>query len=108
MNKKRYAKSRKAHVLKCEFIWDGIGTFAALGRFLANCRGNSISGTTFMEQSENCTIFERDKLIIGFGVKDLIIVDAGDVLLIMDKNRDQEIKHLVTEIKQQEDLREYL
>lgn len=101
-------KTRKAYVLKCEFVWDDIGTFAALGRFLAKCRGNSISGTTFMEQSENCTIFGRDKLIIGFGVKDLIIVDAGDVLLIMDKNRDQEIKHLVTEIKQQEDLREYL
>jgi mannose-1-phosphate guanylyltransferase len=101
-------KTRKAYVLKCEFVWDDIGTFAALGRFLANYRGNSISGNTFMEQSENCTIFGRDKLIIGFGVKDLVIVDAGDVLLIMDKNRDQEIKHLVTEIKQQDGLEEYL
>lgn len=92
-------KTRKAYVIKCEFKWDDIGSFAALSRFLKLTENNCISGNTFLEQSENCIVFGDKNLIIGFGIKDLVVVDAGDVILIMDKNRDQEIKHLVNEIK---------
>jgi mannose-1-phosphate guanylyltransferase len=61
-----------------------------------------------MEQSENCYVFGDKKLIIGFGLKDLVIVDAGDIILVMDKNKEQEVKHLVNEIKKTNDLDEYL
>lgn len=101
-------KTRKAYVIKCEFEWDDIGTFASLSRFLSNYRGNKIIGETFLEDSENCTVFSREKLIIGFGVKDLIIVEAGDVILVMDKNKDQEIKHLVNKIKDEEEINKYI
>ncbi|MDP4178849.1 MAG: mannose-1-phosphate guanylyltransferase [Bacillota bacterium] len=101
-------KTRKGYVIKCEFGWDDIGNFASLSRFL-NCSGsNSIIGNAFMEQSENCTVFGKKSLIIGFGIKDLLIVDAGDVVLIMDKNKDQEIKHLVTELKKDEEFVKYI
>lgn len=101
-------KTRKAYVIKCEFSWDDIGTFASMGRFLNGDRGNNVTGITFMEQCEDCIVFGRDKLIIGFGVKDLVIVDAGDVILVMDKNKDQEIKHLVNELNGQVDLPKFL
>lgn len=101
-------KTRKAFVIKCEFVWDDIGTFAALSRFLGNLRGNNVLGNTFMEESENCSVFGKDRLIIGFGIKDLIIVDAGDVILVMDKNKDQEIKHLVNELKESKETEKYI
>jgi mannose-1-phosphate guanylyltransferase len=101
-------KTRKAFVIKCEFAWDDIGTFASLSRFLSNLRGNNVLGNTFMEESQNCSVFGKDRLIIGFGIKDLIIVDAGDVILIMDKNKDQEIKHLVNELKEYEGNEKYI
>ncbi|WP_123052681.1 mannose-1-phosphate guanylyltransferase [Clostridium sp. JN-1] len=88
-------RTRKAYVIKCEFLWDDIGTFAALGRFLKSVRGNNISGNTFLNSSQNCIVFGKDRLIIAFGIKDVIIVDTGDVLLVMDKNKDQEVKYLV-------------
>ncbi|MEW9094516.1 MAG: mannose-1-phosphate guanylyltransferase [Clostridiaceae bacterium] len=101
-------KTRKAYVIKCEFAWDDIGNFMSLSRFLKNFRGNNVTGNAFMEQSDNCIVFGGEKLVIGFGVKDLIIVDAGDVFLVMDKNKDQEIKHLVTELKEAEGLDKYV
>lgn len=101
-------KTRRAYVIKSNFIWDDIGSFASLSRFIGNYRGNSINGNIFLEQSENCSIFGKDKLIIGFGIKDLVIVDAGDVMLIMDKNKDQEIKSLVNNMKNNEKLGKYL
>lgn len=101
-------KTRKAYVIKSNFIWDDIGSFGSLARFISKYRNNSISGKTFLDQSENCCIFAKDKLIIGFGIKDLIVVDSKDVILVMDKNRDQEIKSLVNELKQNKNMNKYL
>lgn len=101
-------KTRKAYVIKCDFIWDDIGSFNSLSRFLTEERGNQTRGNTFTEQCENCTIFGDKKLIIGFGIKDLVIVDSGDVLLIMDRGKDQEIKHLLEQIKGIDNFKDYL
>lgn len=101
-------KTRKAYVVKCEFLWDDMGTFTAIGRFLRRCGENNIKGNVFLESSENCTIFGDERLIIAFGVKDLIIIDSDDVLLVMDKNRDQEVKYLVDILKKKNTMKKYL
>lgn len=91
-------KTRKAYVVKCEFQWDDIGSFTALSRFLKRDDNNRVSEKVYLEECENCSVFGKENLIIGFGVKDLIIVDAGDVILVTDKDREQEIKHLLTNV----------
>ncbi|ADL51048.1 mannose-1-phosphate guanylyltransferase [Clostridium cellulovorans] len=101
-------KTRKAYVVKSEFGWDDIGSFKALSRFLKDEQGNKAQGNTFLYSCENCSVFGEKKLIIGFGISDLVIVDSGDVILIMDKNKDQEIKQLVKGIKDKEGLNNYL
>lgn len=101
-------KTRKAYVIKCNFKWDDIGSFKALSRFLNKNQTNNVSGNNYLKDSENCCIFGEDKLIIGLGLKDLVVVDGGDILLIMDKNKDQELKHLVSEIKCDDDLKRYI
>ncbi|WP_163192799.1 mannose-1-phosphate guanylyltransferase [Clostridium thermarum] len=101
-------KTRKGYVIKCEFEWDDIGTFESVARFLSHFRGNNVTGKTFLEESENCTIFSGDKLIIGFGIKDLVIVESDDVILVMDRNKDQEIKHLVNKLKDDAETNKYV
>jgi mannose-1-phosphate guanylyltransferase len=101
-------KTRKGYVVKSEFIWDDIGNYGALSRFLKSHRGNGVRGNVFIEQSENCAVFAKDKFVIGFGLKDLVIVEDGDVILIMDKSRDQEIKHLVNKLKKEDIYKDYL
>ena len=93
-------RTRKAYVIKGDFKWDDIGSFNALSRYLNQYRNNNkISNNVYIQDCENCSIFGGDeKLIIGFGVKDLVVVDAGDVILVMDKDKDQEIKHLLNDI----------
>lgn len=101
-------RTRKAYILKCEFTWDDIGTFASLGRFLSSYSGNELVGTAMLEQCESCRVFARDKLVIAFGVKDLVIVDSEDVILVMDKNKDQEIKHLVNKLRDNGKMKNFL
>ncbi len=101
-------KTRKAYVVKGGFSWDDIGSFNALSRFLNKYRGNDISQNVYVQDCENCSIFGDKNLIIGFGVKDLVIVDAGDVILVMDKNRDQEIKHLLNDLNEQTEYENFI
>ncbi len=101
-------KTRKGYVIKCEFEWDDIGSFESLSRFLAHSRSNKITGKAYLEDSENCMIFSGEKLIIGFGIKDLVIVEAGDVVLVMDREKDQEIKHLVNNMKDDSEVKDYI
>ena len=101
-------RTRRATVIKCDFSWDDIGSFTALSRFLKTEDSNAISEEVYLEESKNCCIFGGKRLIIGFGLKDLVIVDTGDVLLVMDKNRDQEIKHLIGKIANKKEYKDYL
>jgi len=101
-------KTRKAYVIRSGFQWDDIGSFAALARFLEESKGNRVLGSAYLESSENCTVFGKKNLVIGFGIKDLVIVDAGDVILVMDKTKDQELKHLLNEMKKEKELEEFL
>jgi len=101
-------KTRKGYVIKSEFQWDDIGSFASLTRFLEESKGNRVIGSAYLDSSENCAVFGKKNLIIGFGIKDLVIVDAGDVILVMDKSKDQEIKHLLNEMKKEKELEEFL
>ncbi len=101
-------KTRKAFVIKSDFIWDDIGSFSALSRYLEEEKNNKISNNVYLQDSENCAIFGDKNLIIGLGIKDLVIVDAGDVILIMDKNKDQEIKHLLNDLTNKPEYEDYI
>lgn len=101
-------KTRKAFVIKSNFVWDDIGSFSALSRYLDTSGTNSVSENIYLQDCTNCSIFGEKNLIIGLGVQDLVIVDAGDVILIMDKNKDQEIKHLLSSLGEKEEYKKFL
>ena len=85
-----------------------MGSFGALSRLLQKDKNNSISKNVYIDECENCSIFGNKNLIIGFGIKDLVVVDAGDVILVMDKNKDQEIKHLLNKLSQENEFNKFL
>ena len=101
-------KTRKAFVIKCDFEWDDMGSFGALRRLLKSNGNNSISQNVYVADCENCSVFGGKNLIIGFGIKDLVVVDAGDVILVMDRNKDQDIKHLLNDLNKKGIYKDYL
>lgn len=101
-------KTRRAFVIKSDFVWDDIGSFSALSRYLDTFETNSISNNVYLQDCTNCSIFGEKNLIIGLGVQDLVIVDAGDVILVMDKNKDQEIKHLLSKLNEKEEYKDFV
>lgn len=90
-------RTHRAVVLDTSFTWDDIGSFTALERFLnKDEQNNTISNCEAgLFEVENTMILGNKRLIAGIGIKDMLIVDTDDVLLICPKDRCQDIKNLV-------------
>lgn len=50
--------------------------------------------------SQDVLVLPKDKLIATIGVKDLVIIDGGDAMLICHKDRVQDVKQLVDSLKE--------
>lgn len=76
--------------------WDSIKTLAH-----TDSHGNGIVGDTMLYDVSNCYIQSHTRLVGAVGVDNLIIVDTPDAVLVADKNRAQDVKHLYTQLKSQ-------
>ncbi|AEC21702.1 Mannose-1-phosphate guanylyltransferase/mannose-6-phosphate isomerase [Pusillimonas sp. T7-7] len=95
-------KSANVSVVACDIGWSDIGSWDALGGLgEANEDGNCIEGEALTHDVHNCFIQSQDRLVGAVGVDNLIIVDTPDALLVADKSRSQDVKHLYAALKAQ-------
>ena len=105
-------KSRDVAVLWGAFQWDDVGSWGALERILPRDKFNNvIAGVDkkLLVDTYETTIYNnKDTLIVAFGVSDLVIVNMGDVVLVMNKARIPEMRSLVEKIKENPEWEKYL
>jgi mannose-1-phosphate guanylyltransferase len=80
-----------ACVLPADIGWSDVGTFEALAALIpADAARNRTRGPAFLAGSEECLVVERDasRTLVLFGVRDLLVVDAGDVVLVAPRGAD--------------------
>lgn len=101
-------KAENIWILPGSFGWDDVGSWLAVERFnKADEFGNVISGDFVSIDTKNCILQGKNKLIATVGVRDLIVVDAGDALLICQKDNAGSIKK-VLEILNRSNRQEYV
>ncbi len=95
-------KADNVFVIPSSFGWSDLGTWnAAWDSMDKDYFGNAVSGNEVMVvDANNCMVHVPDqKLVLLQGLHDYIIVDTKDVLLICKKEKEQEIKEYVAEVK---------
>jgi mannose-1-phosphate guanylyltransferase len=93
-------KSANVAVVACEIGWSDIGSWTALGDLtVADAAGNRVEGEAMLHEASNCFIQSADRLVAAVGVKDLIIIDTPDALLVADRNSSQNVKHIFAKLK---------
>lgn len=80
--------------------WSDIGNWSALHEELAHEeKENVINGKHVTVETEGCIIYsESGKTIATLGVKDLVIVETEDAILVVPRERAAEVKDLVSKI----------
>jgi len=93
-------QSDQVAVVPCTIGWSDIGSWTALGDLsAADSEGNRIDGDALLHDVSNCYIQSNNRVIGAVGVDNLIIVDTPDALLVVDKARAQDVKHLYKTLK---------
>ncbi|MVT07450.1 mannose-1-phosphate guanylyltransferase [Chitinophaga sp. ysch24] len=99
-------KAANVYTMPVNFGWSDLGTWASLYQTADKNIGiNNVlaGGELQLEETEDCIIhLPKDKLAVIRGLKDFIVVDDKDVLLIYPKSSEQEIKKITERLKEQD------
>lgn len=96
-------KADNAFMLAGDFGWDDLGSWPALERIMGkDDTGNCVTGDFLPIDAGNCIIYGGKRLIAALGVEDLVVVDTDDVLLLCHKERAQDIRLLVSRLRERD------
>jgi mannose-1-phosphate guanylyltransferase/mannose-6-phosphate isomerase len=98
-----YAVMEKASdvvVLAGDFGWSDIGSWKAVAEeFERDVRGNTSSGEVLLADCHNVHAQTEDRLVAAVGLRDVVIVDTADAVLVCDRHASQKVKDVVNELK---------
>jgi mannose-1-phosphate guanylyltransferase len=87
-------------VIPAEIGWSDIGSWAAVYELLANRRGeNILAGPGQTLDAEGNFLWSPDKFIAAIGVRDLVVVETPDALLICPRDRAQDVGKIVNSLE---------
>lgn len=93
-------KSSHVAVVPCDIGWNDIGSWSAVSELgEPDQDGNCIEGDTLLHDVANCYIRSPDRLVGAVGLDGLVIIDTPDALLVADKSRAQDVKHVFAKLK---------
>lgn len=95
-------KAEKVYVVSANFVWDDVGAWDALERALpTDDSGNVIQGEVVAVDAAGSILYNEcpGQMVCVVGVTDLVVVSTGDAVLVCPKDRAQEVKKIVEELK---------
>lgn len=92
---------KKLAVVPGDFGWSDVGSFAALPEVRAlDARGNALAGDALALDCDDCVVLsEGGRLVAALGLRGLCVIDSGDALLVVPRERAQEVRAVVLALK---------
>ncbi|MFA6082281.1 MAG: mannose-1-phosphate guanylyltransferase [Patescibacteria group bacterium] len=94
-------KCNKIAVIPADLGWSDVGTWSSLHDILTTITGHHLisKGHHAGYDTENCLVYAGEKMIATVGLRNVIVVDTPDVLLIADKSKAHDVKKLLDKLK---------
>ncbi len=93
-------KAQSIYTIPGDFGWDDVGSWLAVERIkTSNEENNVVSGNVVTIDTKDCIIEGSNKLIAAVGLKDTVIVDTDDAILICDKSSTADIKKVLASLR---------
>jgi mannose-1-phosphate guanylyltransferase / mannose-6-phosphate isomerase len=95
-------KTADALVVPLAAGWSDVGSWAALHDAAErDSRGNVARGDVILEDSDGCYLYSESRLVSAVGLKDHVVVETKDAVLVAPRERVQDVKKLVARLKEQ-------
>ena len=95
-------KTEKAVVIPMDAAWNDVGSWSALWEVTEkDAFGNAIMGDVFTVDTQNSFIHAHSKLVTVVGLSDVVVVETDDAVMIAAKDRVQDVKDIVDQLKAQ-------
>ena len=89
-------KTKLGTVIPLNVGWSDIGSWKSLWDISQkNKDGNYINGKIIAEKSRNCYLESEQRLIVGIGIENLIVVDTNDAILVANRDESQNIGNII-------------
>jgi mannose-1-phosphate guanylyltransferase len=93
-------KADEVYTLVGDFGWNDIGSWSAIYDISAkDSVGNVLRGDVIAVESENCMVYSPSKLVAIVGLKDIVVVETDDALLVVPRDRAQDVRRIVEELE---------
>ncbi|MGL4447921.1 MAG: mannose-1-phosphate guanylyltransferase/mannose-6-phosphate isomerase [Shewanella sp.] len=94
-------KTANAVVMPLDASWSDVGSWSALWDVSAkDTQGNVLQGDVLTEQTRNSFIYGQHRLVATVGIDDVVVVETKDAVLVAHKDKVQDIKGIVNQLKQ--------
>lgn len=104
-------KAKDVAVLPAVLNWSDLGSWESYHQVaLKDSENNFIQGRVLNFETEGCLIYGGERVIGAIGLKDLVIVDSPDALLVCPRSESQEVRQVVEKLQSEEavEAREHL
>jgi len=96
-------KTSNAVMVSLDSGWSDLGSWESVWRAMAqDAQGNASQGDVHFFNSKDNYVSSPNKLVAVLGCDDLVVVDAGDTIMIAKKSQTQDVKEIVNHLRQQE------
>jgi mannose-1-phosphate guanylyltransferase len=94
-------RSRQVSVVPCDIGWSDVGSWDAIGGLAAeDASHNRLEADVVFHDVTGCYVRSEGRLVGAVGVANLLIIDTPDALLVADRSRAQDVKHLYAQLKE--------
>jgi len=94
-------KTDRAAVVEADIGWSDIGSWKALWEVSdKDAQGNVTGGDILLEDVKNCLVRSEDTLVAAVGLRDTMVIETADAVLVAPIDRSQDVKKIVTRLKE--------
>jgi mannose-1-phosphate guanylyltransferase/mannose-6-phosphate isomerase len=94
-------KTGDAVVVPLDAGWNDVGSWSALHEVSEqDAHGNVVRGDVLIEDSSGCYLYSESRLVAVVGLKDHVVVETKDALLVAPRDRVHDVKKLVGRLKE--------
>ncbi len=92
-------KTSSSVVVPLDAGWSDVGSWSSLWEVRSrDAQGNAVAGDVIIRDSSNSFVHAGSRLVAGIGLRDLVVIETADAVLVAHRNDAQKVKDIVAEL----------